>query len=909
MVVIAFLRTRLAGVVSSFLLVGIASMILIAMLGAFSRLCLIRVKTVGVQESTTQVFYDIGGGFNEKDSFRHRNPKGVFSRTLLIPRDVVSVRIDPGEHGLPIRFDSILIKPPGSWFFVDPDPSHVTTVNAAWKHGAPINGEFNGFSRILIPDPNQADPQVLIRDFRTIPQSSQSDFLRILCHPVCQFMIVFTMIGFIGWGVSRLFHLVRSAFSKLIGYYMRARSADWRVNPLRFPGIRNAFSVSILATLFFGLNLQRDNGMRYSVRFDLTSPASHSLTVFADSGSGFTPHTAQSRIIQPSVHRRTFRFDFFSLQPIERFRVDPLAGNGYARIENVRVRKGMGRWYPVDMSDWGVKDAILIEKPSSKTVEMLSTGDDPRVVSVPFLQFLESESIAIIFVRWSILAFFSFFVGLCLLSWLISWGLEKLQARKFLVLRRVTARIASVFRAFGSHVFMLVGVAAFLWVALFYLFYPGALCGDTVTNMRQAMMGSLSSGDPPLLQHGIRLLQLITCSQWPMLAIQLSLHLGGFLLLSLYFLRKGQVIGAWSLLGLSVFPHIVYPHGMVLKDLLISGLWINMLALSLHGSLASTRRSRVIYASIVALVGMFSVLSRDNAFLATPALAALVMVPFSKAPGQSAFPKSAWVVAAVVLVLLGYGFMRVSNAWLLGAVPNRDYSGEYFVNQILTSDLIGMSIRSDHDGVTSRLSPDEQHVFVGKYLNRPLFWIDDATFYSLFPDRRWIPWQWLESLINSPMTYVSHRLHLFSKLFFRNRDLQMLWIDAPSNAIHFREILEYGNCTIDTYLRPRSIGGARWFSRYRDFMVRYFTRYSDWFLTGVFLLVPWLYLLRSKSPTKYCPSMGAVRCSLSIALLYSVPNFLFVHHAETRYVYPALLMVFCSAMILVFCSGKPDTVD
>lgn len=905
-----FLRTRFAGVLSVSILLGIGSLILVAFLGAYSRSGLIRVKTVSAQESTTQVFYDIGSGFNESDSLRYPNQNGVFGRTLLVPHDAVAVRIDPSENDLPIRFDRILIKPPGSWFLTEPDASALTPVHASWKNGIPEDRDSIDSSCVLIPDLGNADPHVVIREWKTLPKSPQANIEWMSHHPLIQFVAFFLISGMLLWGIARLFHLLRFGILRLFGCCKSTRFAVCRFNPLRYAWFRSAFPLSVLATLFLGINFQRENGTRYSIRFEITSPASRNLTVFADIGAGFTPRTSQSRTLQPSVHTRMVTFDFFSQQPVERFRVDPLARNGYARIENLRVRKGMGRWYPVDMADWVVNQAILIGNASSDSIEMLSTGDDPSILSVPVNEIFVRESNTIRMVRWSIQAFFLILAGFCLLFWIAGYGFNRFKTHWAGYFQWMFAQRSGFSRSSGSnrgHFAMISGCAALLWILLFYLFYPGALCGDTVTNMKQVMMGTLSSGDPPLLQHGIRLLQLITCSQWPMLAIQLGLHMGGFLLLSLYLLRKGQVMGAWFVIGLSVFPHIIYPHGMVLKDLLISGSWINMLALSLHGSLASTRRARVLFASIVALLGLLSVLSRDNTFLATPGLVALVMVPFSRRLHRVSASRAVGVVAALVLVVCGFGFMRVVNSWLLADVPNRDYSGEYFVDQIFTSDLIGMSIRSDHSGVTSRLSENEQQVFVGKYLNRPLFWIDDATFYSLFPNKHWIGYQWLESLINSPLTYARHRLHLFSKLFFRNRDLQMLWIEPPSNAVHFREALESGDCSMDTFLRPRSIGGMQWFSRYWGFMVRYFTRYSDWVLTGVLLLVPWMLVARGKTPTRDRFVMSSVWCSLSIALLYTVPNLFFVHHAETRYVYPALMMVFCSAILLVFCPRKADT--
>ena len=153
-----FLRTRFAGVLSVSVLLGIGSLILVAFLGAYSRSGLIRVKTVSAQESTTQVFYDIGSGFNESDSLRYPNQNGVFGRTFLVPHDAVAVRIDPSEHDLPIRFDRILIKPPGSWFFAEPDASALTPVHASWKNGIPEDRDSIDSSSVLIPDPGNADP-------------------------------------------------------------------------------------------------------------------------------------------------------------------------------------------------------------------------------------------------------------------------------------------------------------------------------------------------------------------------------------------------------------------------------------------------------------------------------------------------------------------------------------------------------------------------------------------------------------------------------------------------------------------------------------------------------------------------------------------------------------------------------
>lgn len=450
-----------------------------------------------------------------------------------------------------------------------------------------------------------------------------------------------------------------------------------------------------------------------------------------------------------------------------------------------------------------------------------------------------------------------------------------------------------------------------VWIASFYLlflgicfagYFPGGLCGDTIADIHAALRDVVGLNDPPLLQISIRWLQKITISQWPLLLIQLGLYFFGFFLISMYFLNKGRQIFAWLALLLSVFPHLLYMHTLVVKDVLVGGLWLNVMGLALLSGTDTNRYRVIVCRGVAGLMILLSILCRDNTFLAAPALLMMLIPPewAKRWLGTASLSKSATIF--LITVFACYGFMRAINSQLIPGSSNRDYRNDFFVRQICTVDLIGMSVMKNHDGVTAHLGNREKKYLEDLYYKRPVFWLKKDLFQKIFPSDEIILRQWKEEVLNHPLEYLQHRSNLFAGLFVGNPGLQMMWVGQSRDLQWVQERLDVDETTarkfvVSDYWENNPVYA---FSRY--VFRSYFEGISDWILvlqiTFCSIIFFWL-VLKMKCNRVVHPSEWIVFHAILAGLFYVIPNFFFVQHSETRYVYPTLILFFVSSLVFV----------
>ena len=437
---------------------------------------------------------------------------------------------------------------------------------------------------------------------------------------------------------------------------------------------------------------------------------------------------------------------------------------------------------------------------------------------------------------------------------------------------------------------------------LFAGYFPGGLCGDTIGDILSGLEGVVSPGDPAILQVGARMLQHISISQWPILLIHLGLYFFGFYICSVYFLRKKSRVFAYLALLLSISPHLLYMHTLVVKDVFIGALWSNVLGIALLTTNKEVFRYQLRIARVIAVfLVLLSVLGRDNTFLAAPALLLMIIGPgWFGASRVGAF----WKYAAVfILLLVGcVGFMRIVNQQLNTENKSRNYGNDFFVRQICSTDLIGMSILQDHSGVTAHLTSREKKYLEDIYYKRPIFWLDRDFFWSMFPRRQDILLDWKEEILNHPMIYLKHRGHLFANLFVGSPGLQMMWVSQSSDLRWVASRLGKEDEIAREYVVPDGWKNNVIYRWSRSLFSSYFETVSDTIFVGLIVFCAIVFfrtLLRMWRGRGVAQVEWIVFHAMLAAICYVMPNFFFVQHSETRYVYPALVLFFTIVLVVL----------
>ena len=831
------------------------------------------------QGSVFQVFYDCGNGFREQDSRRYDLATSIFRRRILLPDEIALLRIDPVNSDQPVQFRKLAYKAPGRLFGLD-----LLELDNLQFHAVESFETNQAGIGVFKPESKTGDPFVIVD-----VSDSETDNIG--------FVLLSVSVSF---AALMVFLLVRIILLMTIRYAICLWERLATLRTSHIPGVRSIIS-SLLIGIVIAVVVDTTNAgllkNHYTLRFSLQSPESHSIGVFFDQGYGFGDRNLVYRQIQETDQLRTRRFSFDAIRSLVRIRIDPGNHAGYSLLEGVQIRRGSGDWQRLDLSKWKVKQGIRIDKQDSRQIAMYSPNEDPFVVS----NTLEPNTGSIGF------SFRRLVVGcgifLLSASLLLAYGYYR-QLRRDHIISVVQSIEPSSSILWGfSREEVLTGCGYLLLMLICFAgYYPGGLCGDTVGDIRAALEGVVGARDPAILQVGARILQHLTIRQWPMLLIQLGLHFCGFWLLSLYCLRKGSRVFAYLTMLLSVSPPMLYIHTLVVKDVLVGVLWVNAVGITLLSTIKGVGQGkRVILRGFAILLILLSVLSRDNSFLAAPALfLMLIGCDGIRRFGVGAFWK--YTTVFVCLLLASFGFMQVVNRQLNTGNENRDYSDDFLVKQTCTTDLIGLSVVQDHQGVTAVLDRREKLELERLYRLHPVFWLERTLFHKMFPGDVAILRDWQEAVLNHPLLYLKHRSHLLASLFVGRADMQMMWVSQSTDAHWTQERLGVDEATARKFIVPEGWRNNSIYRWSRAMFRSYFKTVSG--PVGVLLLVyslvvcVWM-LLRMWIKRWLRPVEWIVFHAILAALCYVIPDFFFVQHSETRYVYPALMLFFVSFLIFL----------
>lgn len=426
---------------------------------------------------------------------------------------------------------------------------------------------------------------------------------------------------------------------------------------------------------------------------------------------------------------------------------------------------------------------------------------------------------------------------------------------------------------------------------LFYGFYPGGLCHDTVSMIHHGVTGNFTNNDPPILQILAGLAYSIYPNQSPLLFTQLAGYFLGIFLIAFYFVKIRKRMVAIIVMLLSWFPYNIFLHAMVIKDVALMVVWLNIFALSINSTIISEKRFRLFILIINSVLLLFGVLVRDNSFTATPALLFLVLYGYD----TELLKIKSWPAKAAIAVsslLLAFFLMQgINGLFLSDKLGTRDYKKSYFTEQLFKYDLIGMSVLGGHNGITSMLNKKEQKYIEHLYNICPIFWSVkiDKKFFEKDRDKFA---EWKTTVLYHPLLYIRHRFHIFTKTFGDYAFSQLMWVSQAQAGVIQKNMLSFDGTPPDKFCTPRSHINNVLFRNVRSYLEWYFNRIGSalpFALVGILMMLHGLYIVYVKKQN--IPAVKIIYLVNFAAFLYYIPYLFFVHHSETRYVYPSIVLI------------------
>lgn len=442
-----------------------------------------------------------------------------------------------------------------------------------------------------------------------------------------------------------------------------------------------------------------------------------------------------------------------------------------------------------------------------------------------------------------------------------------------------------------------VTILCLIAIALFVGLYPGRLVTDTAVNIYHALVGTYSLRFPPFVEAFLGMLFVFDKSLFSLFFLQIFTYWFGVFLLVRYF-YKNSIFLSFLTICVALFPYNIYLHSTLIKDVWLQGGYIvffGLISLAAHKDKVNATLVFIIlfYALIVILL--------RNAFIP-------IIIPLSTAIAFVMLKASKKVLSLkYFLHLIGSSIIICLMLWIVASTFNSVVTSgsaktnSYYFGRLATYDLLGMSIRSEHSSVTSKLSPSAKDQISQAYFGMNLMWGNrlgkEATdLKNQLTRRPSTITVWLDFIKSNPTIYIQHRWHVFSKHFdgtgqphasTLSRSLSL----GPKAVHHELEKLNISR------IQPTPI----WVI-YTKYIKGYFSILpATWwilFLSISMLVTGAIYTIKTKIYNRDLFICGLMNFA---AWSYFGPYIFMLNHTEVRYVYPGLsLILFSSLFFLSF---------
>jgi hypothetical protein len=349
---------------------------------------------------------------------------------------------------------------------------------------------------------------------------------------------------------------------------------------------------------------------------------------------------------------------------------------------------------------------------------------------------------------------------------------------------------------------------------------------------------------------------------------------------------------------ISLAPYNLYLHNDVIKDVATQAFLLLFVALVCTIKKRETAPGSGLTVSLI-LVLFAITLTRYNSISILPALAAALLWAFGDRRLRASSVRKQllrWGAAIAIIAVATGGVTRAIEETLNpgGFADVRSFT----VGHLFRMDLLGMSIRSGHEGITAPLDDDARAQLEKVYFTDQIFFnrqLDPAA--SILPDEEATRGRWREAVLTSPGTYLAHRWCTYWKLFNGKGQKYTRYIRMDSGWPYFKELEpEYAA----RWGPPPHMARNAIYTSWKRWVESYFRLFSNHVWLPILNLAAILVLSISLASRRKLNEAGAIAFLMNTtAFLYYAPYIVLVHHPEVRYVYPSNSMILFSAPFLI----------
>lgn len=305
--------------------------------------------------------------------------------------------------------------------------------------------------------------------------------------------------------------------------------------------------------------------------------------------------------------------------------------------------------------------------------------------------------------------------------------------------------------------------AGFVILNLF-LFWPGFMSGDSISQYSQAVRGQYNDWHPPLMSFIANQIGVLIPIPQGVLIFQILLIWLPFYALFLFFKSKLPPSKAITLLLIPFFPSIFNFSGVLWKDVHMGaacfGAWVSIYLL-FRGKMRNLYRTALVVVAIVLLFYAQSVRQNGVLFTFFAFWALTFAVKKSHCSKVSVDLKS--FVGALLLATIGLGVERILSYSYLRAEKRYPFQYVQIYDLVGVSHFLGRSVLPSYLSVTNGC-PFEG--VISKYSvnnGNDIFWSEacNINFLNDANDVKLLSKDWIKTIITYPMDYLKHRSAVF----------------------------------------------------------------------------------------------------------------------------------------------------
>jgi hypothetical protein len=436
--------------------------------------------------------------------------------------------------------------------------------------------------------------------------------------------------------------------------------------------------------------------------------------------------------------------------------------------------------------------------------------------------------------------------------------------------------------------FFTIGILFFVGV------FPGRLVWDTAGNISTAITGEYTRIYPPFVQVVISLLLFIEKSLAPLFFLQVVAYWLSAYLIALYFFKKKSLILSFMVLIIALYPYNIAIHNVLIKDVWLQSSYLLFVGIICMMSRYNSINSLLFFLLII--VGDIIILTRSNFIALIPPISLAISWILLKKEYNLKY----CILLFISTLTLTIFFLSFNNCFH-NVITNQKPVD--FISRLAAVDLMGMSIRSEHNGVTTGLSKESKKKLNQEYYSIAIFLSnigqEAIKLRNELRKKDDVKKMWLDAIMENPKLYLSHRFHIFKKLY-----------DGTGKSLITRlnrrlcigpERLSAQMSTVKLQqIRPTAV----WIF-YEKYVREYFRIVkSHWWVLFLSFAIFFLSFYKIFIQKIYDNDLIIALLIILFSWSYSFPYIFMLHHPEVRYVFPSNSLILFAVPFFISCFIK-----